>query len=80
MRVPRWLLIGVAVLVVGAGVLGAVSWWRGGRADCGDRPRSSGNTAGPVVTDPSAAAEYWTPERMASARPAEMPVGGPRRC
>jgi hypothetical protein len=74
-------LAGIAVLVVGAGaVLGAAYWWTAGQADCGDVPRSSGNTAGPVVTDPSAAAEYWTPERMASARPVEMPVDRGRGC
>jgi hypothetical protein len=63
-------------VVGGAALLGAYLW--SDRADCGDSP--SGSSAGPVVTDPSAAAEYWTPERMASARPVEMPVGGPRDC
>jgi hypothetical protein len=69
----RWVVwVGIAVLVL----LGGYFW---ASRNC-DRPASSGSTAGPVSTDPAAAAEYWTPERMASARPAEMPVGEPRSC
>lgn len=65
--------------MVGGAVLLGAYWWTSNRPDCGE-VSSSGSTAGPVVTDPSAAAEYWTPERMASAQPAEMPETGPRGC
>ena len=75
----RWWWAGIVVLAVCGTVLLGGYWWTANRPDCGG-VSSSGNTAGPVVTDPAAVEDYWTPERMASARPAEMPVDEPRSC
>ena len=62
----RWWAAAAVAVVLG----GAAAWWVTGR-DCSRDGESAGS---PVATDPSAAAEYWTPERMASARPVRMPV------
>lgn len=70
------LITGATVVVLLAGVGGAIRLLRSGAAaeapGRGERPAEISETVNP---SPGDAADYWTPERMRSARPAPMPEG-----
>jgi hypothetical protein len=69
------MLVALVTLAV-AVAIPVVVWLATSRAGC---PGDAGNAAGPVSStsnaSPSSAEEYWTPERMRSARGAPMPEG-----
>jgi hypothetical protein len=70
----RWAAAaGAALLIITAAVLGTRWWLSSSPEDCGLPPGD--NSAGTIASpgSASAAADYWTPERMRSARPAPMP-------
>jgi len=70
-------------LVVAIGVPVAVWLISSGAATPGDRCSASDGgspVGGPVSTSSQSAEEYWTPERMASAKPVPRPQGDADGC
>jgi hypothetical protein len=69
----RWAAAAVAaLLIIAAAVLGTRWWMSSATEDCGLPP---GDSAASTIASPgsaSAAADYWTPERMRDAQPAPM--------
>jgi hypothetical protein len=69
----RWVLAGIAVLLISGAVILGLAWWNDRPADCGGAG-GTGDAAGPVASSSVPAEDYWTPERMRDARGAERPA------